>query len=72
MLLMYDEIIAEVPSDIAHEAAQRLAEVMREEMQKWLPNVPVTCEPALMRFWTKGAEAVYVDGRLVPWTPKAA
>lgn len=72
LLLLYDEIIAEVPSDIAHEAAHRLAQVMRDGMQMWLPDIPVTCEPALMKFWSKGAEAVYENGRLVPWTPKAA
>lgn len=67
---LYDEIICEVPEEIAHEAALRLRDVMVGEMRKWLPDVPVTAEPALMRRWYKKAKAVYENGRLVPWEPK--
>jgi DNA polymerase I len=63
----YDEILAEVPIDIAHEAAFRLRDVMVEAMRKYVPDVPITAEPALMTKWMKAAEPKYVDGRLVPW-----
>jgi DNA polymerase-1 len=65
----HDEIIAELPIDRAHEAAHEMARLMIEVMQRYMPDVPVTASPALMRRWSKAAEAVYVDGRLVPWEP---
>jgi hypothetical protein len=75
VVFLYDEMIVEMPKHKAHAAAHRLAEVMRESMQAWLPDVPVTCSPALMQRWYKGAEPVYVgEGdmrRLVPWEPEA-
>jgi DNA polymerase I len=70
---LYDEIIIEVPIEYAHEAANRLAEVMCTSAQKWIPDVPITATPALMERWYKGAEAAHNDdGKLVPWRPKAA
>lgn len=72
IVFLYDEIIAEVPEARAAQAAARLAEVMIAGMQEWLPDVPVTATPALMRRWYKGAEAVYdSSGNLVPWEPPA-
>lgn len=68
ILFVYDEMILEVPIDIAHEAAQRQAEVMISSMREYLPDVPVTASPALMTRWIKGAEARYdASGRLIPW-----
>jgi hypothetical protein len=70
---LYDEVLAEVPIEKAHEAAHRLAEVMCKGAQEWLPDVPVTASPALMKVWSKLAEAVYDDkGRLIPWEPTPA
>lgn len=66
---LYDELILEVPIDQADAAAHRLRDVMVSAMREWLPDVPVTASPALMDRWYKAAEPVYVDGRLVPWTP---
>lgn len=70
----HDETIIEIPEEKAHEAATRQAEVMIQQMRTVVPDVLVKAEPALMRRWFKGAEAVYVDGpsgkRLVPWEPK--
>lgn len=70
-VFLYDEIIASVPAapERAHAAAQRLADIMRQSMQEWLPDVPVTCKPALMERWYKKAKPVYRDGLLVPWRP---
>lgn len=71
VMFVHDEIIAEVPELRAHEAAHRIADVMVETMNIYTPDVPARAEPALMRRWYKGAEPVYVDGRLVPWEPGA-
>lgn len=68
VVFLYDEIIIEAPEWKAAEAGARLAEVMRTAMRQWLPDIPVTCEPALMRRWTKGAEAAFdYEGKLIPW-----
>lgn len=67
LIFSHDETILEVPEDRAHEAAQRQAQVMVEQMRTVVPDVLVKAEPALMRYWYKAAEAVYENGRLVPW-----
>lgn len=67
----HDEYITEVPIDRAHEAAERQAQIQREVCQRWIPDVKITCAPALMRRWSKGAETVRdASGRLIPWEPK--
>jgi hypothetical protein len=65
----HDEILAELPEDVAHEAGHRLSHIMVRAMQEVCPDLAATVEapPALMRRWLKSAEPVYVDGRLVPW-----
>ncbi len=69
---IHDEILAEVPSDVAHEAAAHMARTMCLAMGKVIPDIPITASPALMDRWYKNADAVMLDGRLVPWKPKAA
>jgi hypothetical protein len=72
VLFAHDETIIEIPEERAHDAAMRQAEVMVEQMKTCVPDVKVKAEPALMRRWYKGAEAVYdANGRLVPWEPKS-
>jgi DNA polymerase-1 len=71
-LFLHDEIGMEVSYDdqvCASAAADRLAQVMIEAMQKWIPDVPVTAKPVMCRRWFKGAEAVRVNGLLVPSRP---
>ena len=70
VVFMHDELILEVPESRASEAADRLAVVMIEAMQKWIPDVPIKAEPVLMRRWWKEAKTVRVNGKLVPWEPK--
>lgn len=70
-LFLHDELIAEMPEEVAHEAGHRMAEVMVSSMREFIPDVHVGAEPALMRRWYKGAKTVYENGRLVPWEPKA-
>lgn len=67
MVFAHDETILEIPEEKAHEAAHRQAEIMVSAMRHYVPDVKVKAEPALMRAWSKKAEAVYKDGRLVPW-----
>lgn len=67
----YDEIFTELREDVAHEAAMRQAQIMVECMNRWTPDIPATCTPALCRYWYKQAEAVYDEkGKLIPWEPK--
>ena len=49
----------------------RQAQIMVEQMRTCVPDVKVKAEPALMRRWYKQAEAVYNEGKLVPWEPKS-
>jgi len=68
---IHDEILAEVPIDRAHEAAMRIGELMVEAGRTWCPDVKSKAEPALMRRWFKGVEAVFdARGMLQPWEPK--
>lgn len=67
---IHDEFLFEVPMDRAHEAAFAANEIMEAAGRIWMPDVPPKSEPALMLCWSKAADAKYVDGRLVPWTPE--
>jgi DNA polymerase I-like protein with 3'-5' exonuclease and polymerase domains len=65
--LVHDEILVEVPEAEAHEAAMELQRLMVEAMKVWCPDVPARATPVLSRHWSKKAEPVYRDGRLVAW-----
>lgn len=69
---IHDEVIIEAPADSVHEAGAELARILVDTMQAVVPDVRITATPAAMRRWFKGAEPVFVDGRLVLWEPKAA
>ena len=70
MVFAHDEIILEIPEELAHEAANRQAEIMIEEMRKFTPDVKIKAEPALMTRWYKAAEPVFdANGRLTVWEP---
>jgi DNA polymerase I len=66
---IHDELLAEVPIARAHEAAHELAQVMLDAGKHFAPDVKSKAEPALMERWYKGAEAVFENGKLVPWRP---
>lgn len=70
LIFAHDETICEHDEATAHEAAYRQAQVMVAGMREVVPDVKVKAEPALMKFWYKGAEAVFKDAKLVPWEPK--
>jgi DNA polymerase-1 len=69
---IHDEVIIEVREEYAHEASLQLVKVMKDEMQKVTPRIPVGVEVSMMRRWYKGAKPVYskASGRLIPWEPK--
>jgi DNA polymerase I-like protein with 3'-5' exonuclease and polymerase domains len=74
VFFIHDEIGMEVPyrafgPERAGRAAERLSAVMREAMEKFIPDVPIGCKPIMVRRWFKGAEQVKVDGVLVPSRP---
>jgi DNA polymerase-1 len=67
VVFVHDEIILETPEHAVHEAAEQLVGVMCASMQKYVPDIPITASAHAMRVWTKDAEPVYRDERLVPW-----
>jgi hypothetical protein len=75
VIFMHDEIIAEVPNpvgrpEVASAAAERLGEVMRDGMSKWVRRVPIKASPVLMTRWYKGAKRVRdsSSGLLLPYS----
>lgn len=71
VIFPHDEIILEVPREWigaarASAAADRLEEVMVEEMEVICPDVPIEAGAVMIRRWIKGARAVRIDGALVP------
>ena len=64
----HDEYMLEVPEFRAHEAATRQCEVMVSAAKRYVPDVRISVEPALMRRWSKSAEETRdAEGRLIPW-----
>ena len=67
---VHDQILADAPVEVAHEAAYRLRDVMVETANAYLLHVPMTAEPVVSTCWSKEAEKLAgPDGRLVPWSP---
>lgn len=66
---IHDEILAEVPIEKAHLAASRLSTVMISEMKKYIPDIKIEAEPALMERWYKEAKPTYNKGKLTVWFP---
>jgi len=72
VLFLHDELVIEAPEAYAHEAAVELERVMCDAMEELTPDVPARASPALMRNWSKKAEAVFDEhGRYVPWEDRA-
>lgn len=73
VLFMHDEFGLEIPyrdPRAAGLAADRQARVQRLSMQELIPDVPIRCGSVMTRRWHKGAEAVRVDGIMVPCKPE--
>ena len=72
LIFLHDEILAEGPSERAHEWSTEMQRIMVEEMSRVVPDIPVTCEAVLMDRWYKSACPIFRDGRLVAWSPDTA
>ena len=70
VIFLHDEIIAEGPAESSHLWAQEIVRIMVETMEKYIPDIPITCEAVLMNRWHKDAKPVYdQNGRLMIWEP---
>lgn len=70
LLDLHDEIFLELKEELAHEAAYRARDILVNTCnERYMPDVPVSAEPALMRRWYKAADTVLENGRLVCWEP---
>lgn len=75
LLNVHDELIGEMPEDVAPEAGDRMALIMRETLKKFVPDLAksVEAEPALSRNMSKKAATIRdSNGRLLVWEAKAA
>lgn len=65
---LHDEYMVEIPETRADECAREVAKVVCDAAQVWMPDVPVTASPCLMRHWSKGAKETYnEDGEMIAW-----
>lgn len=65
---VHDEFIVEVPEGPkAEPAANELARLMVKGAGPFLPDYSATTTPLLMRYWSKNAERIVVDGQLKVW-----
>jgi hypothetical protein len=70
-MFIHDEIIWECKDDdLVGERVKAIEAIMVECMQKITPNVKASAESASMRRWSKYAEPVWENGKLIPWEPK--
>ena len=78
VLYTHDELVMEAPIDQAHDAALELSQVMAWRFNFWHPDVrvlgctgpgggPKTVAPVVSSVYSKKMEAVWENGRLVPW-----
>jgi hypothetical protein len=72
LLFLHDEIFSELPEAKASAAALRMTDVMISSMKTVVPDVKITAEPAIMRYWSKEASSVWSEkGELLIWEPKS-
>lgn len=67
VLEVHDELLLETPTEAGHWAAIELEGVMIRAMEEWTPNVPSSASATLMSCWSKQAEQVWQNGRMVAW-----
>jgi hypothetical protein len=69
---VHDEFLVSISQDpkLGHQQAHQVAHTMIESMRSLCPDITIRAEPARMKRWYKGAEAVYDDsGYLKCWEP---
>jgi DNA polymerase family A/3'-5' exonuclease len=67
----HDAFLVEVPEEIGHECAIAMSEIMIEGAKLFIPNFKLKADPLLCRRWSKEADEVWVNDRLVPWDKAA-
>lgn len=48
---VHDEILVEAPTEVADKVAERLVNVMIESAKKYVPDVPMKCDPYIVDAW---------------------
>lgn len=69
VIFFHDEIVAEVPRVTNHECAMEAAGVMERAFRQHVPDVHSEIEPVLATCWSKKAQQVWQNERLIPWEP---
>lgn len=73
---VHDEVLVELPDEggyVAEAKVLRVEEIMRSAMaQVLVGDIPVGCEAALSRRWSKKAKLIVKDGKVFPWEPTGA
>lgn len=72
---IHDQILADAPIEVAHEAAFRMRDIMVDVANKqYLEHVTMTAEPVVSSCWSKYSEQTWLDRadgrgpRLIPWS----
>jgi DNA adenine methylase len=69
---VHDEVLIELRDEggyVPLDRVRRVEEILKREMEKTTPGVPVGVESALARRWDKRAKLVEKDGKVYPWEP---
>jgi DNA polymerase I-like protein with 3'-5' exonuclease and polymerase domains len=70
---VHDEILVELPDEggyVSEALVRRVQEAMCRAMGRVLVgDIPVGCEAALSRRWSKKAKLIVRDGKVYPWEP---
>jgi DNA polymerase-1 len=66
---IHDEFFIECPDDPNkyRPAGKELVRLMCKGADELLPDVPTSTEEVVMRYWSKAAQRVEVDGLVYPW-----
>ncbi len=65
---IHDELILEVPESKAREALEALEITMKSTMSRFVADIPIEAAGLLTRVWSKAAERVEENGKVVPWS----
>jgi hypothetical protein len=72
---IHDEILVLLPDEggyVAESKIRQVQEIMCRAMEQVLVGgIPVECEATLARCWSKAAQLIIQDGRVIPWEPAA-
>ncbi len=62
---IHDEVLLEVPRDKYHEYAETFAQIMRDALQKDIPDVPITASPSASMMLCKQDPKMNASGELM-------